>query len=158
LQAYHKASEKGQTPYTPAIPLFFALEEALNMVMEEGMDNRIRRHRTLARGMRAAVDAWGLELFPGLNATSHYSNTVTAVKMPEGIDDKTLRGTLRERGIVIAGGQSHLSGKIFRVATMGTLTPDVLLHVINEIELVLAENKVIDGTGVGVEAASGVMR
>ncbi|AGK60173.1 L-aspartate aminotransferase apoenzyme /phosphoserine aminotransferase apoenzyme [Archaeoglobus sulfaticallidus PM70-1] len=122
LMAYKKKLKDWQTPYTPAVPLFVALNEAIEMIKEEGLENRIQRHRKFSRAVREwAVNA-GLELFPRLNEYSSYSNTVTAIKMPEGITDKELRGTLKqEYSITISGGQEHLKGKIFRIGTMGNI-------------------------------------
>jgi len=121
LIAYKDSFDKGQTPYTPALPLFFALHEALELIKEEGMVKRVERHRRLANTLRSAVTDMGLSLFPRLNDLSAYSNTVTAIKVPEELDDARLRGGMRERGVMIAGGQGKLKGKIFRIATMGNI-------------------------------------
>jgi aspartate aminotransferase-like enzyme len=137
LKAYKKSAAKGQTPYTPAIPLFYALDEAINIVMEEGMDDRIKRHTYLAGMVRDAVNEWGLELFPRLNAVSRYSNTVTAITMPEGITADELRGSVKKMGIVIAGGQERLKGKIFRIGTMGNINERDILMVLEVVERVL---------------------
>ncbi len=122
LRSYQKKLGDMQTPYTPALPLFFALAEALKIIREEGLENRIQRHRILSAAVRKwAVEA-GLELFPQLNTYSSYSNTVTAIKMPDGITDSELRGRLKkEYGILISGGQGDLKGKIFRIGTMGNV-------------------------------------
>lgn len=122
LAAYRKKLKDMQTPYTPAVPLFFALAEALKIIDEEGLENRIQRHRILSAAVRKwAVEA-GLELFPNLNKYSSYSNTVTAIKMPEGVSDSELRGTLKkEYGILVSGGQGELKGRIFRIGTMGNV-------------------------------------
>lgn len=123
LAAYKKKLPDMQTPYTPALPLFFALEEALRMIEEEGLENRIRRHRLLSKAVREWAIEAGLQLFPEPDELSNYSNTVTAIRMPDGITDKELRGTLqREYGIAISGGQEHLKGKIFRIGNMGNVS------------------------------------
>jgi len=81
----------------------------------------------MASAVRAAAAAWGIELFPVLNDMHEYSNTVTAMKMPEGITDADFRGMVKKTGIEFAGGQDHLKGKIFRIGTMGaTGAPEVL--------------------------------
>jgi len=157
LREYKKSSKKGQTPYTPAISLFFALDESLCMIEEEGINNRILRHEKLAKAMRAAIDALGLVMFPKLNRVSRYSNTVTAVNMPGGITDKQLKEGMRSHGIIIAGGQGHLKEKIFRIGTMGNITGGDLLRTISAIETVLSENKVIGKPGSGVEAANEIL-
>ncbi len=157
LRAYKKSSKKGQTPYTPAISLFFALDESLRIIEEEGMDNRILRHEKFAKAMRAAINALGLEMFPKLNTASRYSDTVTAVNMPDGITDKQLKDGMRSHGIIIAGGQAHLGGKIFRISTMGNITGGDLLRTISALENVLSENKVIDKSGSGAETANEIL-
>ena len=134
LLAYKDSFEKGQTPYTPALPLFFALREALEVIKEEGMAKRVERHRQLADTLRSAVTDMGLSLFPRLNEVSAYSNTVTAIKVPEWLDDAHLRGGMRERGVMVAGGQGKLKGKIFRIATMGNITEREVSRTIRALE------------------------
>ncbi len=144
LMAYRKKSKDLQTPYTPALPLFFALEEALKIIEEEGLENRIQRHRILSSAVRKwAVEA-GLELFPELNTYSSYSNTVTAIKMPEGISDAEFRWTLKEEyGILISGGQERLKGKIFRIGTMGNIGKFEVISTLAAIEDVLRRKNLI---------------
>jgi len=159
LVAYKKSFKKKQTPYTPALPLFFALHEALAVIREEGMEKRVKRHRTLSKSIRAAVTSLGLSLFPKLNAVSDYSNTVTAINMPleNGITDEQLRGGMRKKGVVVSGGQGELKGKIFRIASMGNITSTEILRTIKVLEHVLMENKFIEEEGKGLDAAKGVI-
>jgi aspartate aminotransferase-like enzyme len=129
LVAYRKnaANTPMETPYTPAVPLFLALREACLIIEEEGIMNRIRRHERMADAVRAAAREWGLPLFPKTDALHGYSNTVTAISIPEGVKDSDLRGTVKKMGIEIAGGQDHLKGRIFRIGTMGAVgTPEIL--------------------------------
>jgi aspartate aminotransferase-like enzyme len=156
LRAYKKARAKAQTPYTPALPLFFALQEACKVIKEEGMEQRIKRHRKAARAVREAAIAMGLELFPKLNAISSYSNTVTAIKLPIGVSDKDFRAAVRKKGVIIAGGQEHLSGKIFRIGSMGNFTSKEILTAVQAVELTLKEFNVLTEFGRGVEAAQRV--
>jgi len=159
LVAYKKSFKKNQTPYTPAVPLFFALHEALEIIKEEGLARRIERHRTLSKAVRAAVTSLGLDLFPTLNEVSTYSNTVTATRMPieAGITDDQLRGGMRKKGVVVAGGQAELKGKIFRIASMGNITSVEILKTLEILEQVLKENGFITEVGTGVEAAKDVL-
>ncbi len=151
LMAYKKKSKDLQTPYTPAVPLFFALHEALKIIEEEGLENRIRRHRTFAKAVREWATSLGLELFPKLNEYSRYSNTVTAIKMPNGITDKELRGTLKsEYNILISGGQEHLKGKIFRIGTMGNITKRDVLATLAGLEDILRRKGVIGESALDV--------
>jgi aspartate aminotransferase-like enzyme len=129
LAAYKKsaAGKPMETPYTPAVPLFLALREACLFIEEEGLANRIARHQKMAKAVRAAAHAWGLSLFPKLDAKHEYASTVTAVSYPEGIKDDDVRAVINKMGITIAGGQDHLKGKIFRIGTMGAVSaPEIL--------------------------------
>ncbi len=144
LQAYKKKLKDFQTPYTPAVPLFFALYEALRIIEDEGLENRINRHRILNAAIRKWAVSAGLELFPELNKYSSYSNTVTAIKIPKGITDSELRGTLRnEYGILISGGQERLKGKIFRIGAMGNVGKREVLTTLAAIEDVLLRKGLI---------------
>jgi len=126
LAAHLKALEKNDTPWTPAVPLFLALREALLLLNEEGLDHRLARTHRLAEATRAAVDALGLELFP---ERAYASDTVTAIKNPPGLGDPELRKVLeREYNVLVQGGQGSLVGKIFRIGHMGIADwPDLLV-------------------------------
>jgi aspartate aminotransferase-like enzyme len=159
LKAYRKSANKEspETPYTPAVPLFFALHEALRIVKEEGLETRFRRHAVFAESIRAAADAMDVEMFPQLNKYSKYSNTVTAMKIPSGIDDKKLRGGIKELGIQVSGGQGALEGKIFRIGSMGNISKLDILSTVQAVEIVLHKNDVIKKMGPGIEAASDIL-
>ncbi|MCX6681408.1 MAG: alanine--glyoxylate aminotransferase family protein [Methanoregula sp.] len=129
LAAYRKSAggKPMETPYTPAVPLFLALREACLIIEEEGIANRIARHRKMANAVRAAAKAWGLSLYPKIDAKHAYSNTVTAISYPENIRDSEMRDIIKKMGIIIAGGQDHLKGKIFRIGSMGAVgAPEIL--------------------------------
>jgi aspartate aminotransferase-like enzyme len=129
LAAYRKSAsgKPMETPYTPAVPLFLALREACLMIEEEGLPARIARHRKMSGAVQAAVKTWGLSLFPKVDNLHAYSSTVTAVEYPENIKDDEMRGIVKKMGIVIAGGQDHLKGKIFRIGSMGAVgAPEIL--------------------------------
>jgi len=146
-----------QTPYTPAVPLFFALQEALHMASEEGFASRRARTARQAEAVRSAARALDIELFPQVNEHSHYSNTVTAMKMPAGVTDDKLRGGMKKQGVVVSGGQEQLKGKIFRIGTMGACSSGDILRTIQTLELVLAKEGQLRSRGAGVEAASRVL-
>jgi aspartate aminotransferase-like enzyme len=129
LAAYRKSagSKPMETPYTPAVPLFLALREACLIVEEEGIANRIARHQRMAKAVRAAAKAWGLSLFPKIDAKHEYSKTVSAISYPDGVKDAEMRDIIKKMGIIIAGGQDHLKGKIFRIGSMGAVgAPEIL--------------------------------
>ncbi len=157
LVAHKKSAEKGQTPFTPTLPLFFALEEALTMLEEEGQDVRIKRNGVYAEAIRTASQAMGLELFPQLNELSTYSNTITALKVPSNIQFATLKEEMKRRGVVIAGGQERLKGVIFRIGNMGYISKGDLLQTIEKLELVLLENGALNEIGAGTLAADCVL-
>ncbi|MBI2864529.1 MAG: alanine--glyoxylate aminotransferase family protein [Chloroflexi bacterium] len=112
-----KYLERGQTPFTPAVSLFYALDAALALMEQEGLASIFARHVKMGQYTRDGVRSLGLELF----ADPRYaSNTVTAVKVPDGVDGKALTKVMREQfGIVLAGGQASLEGKIFRIGHLG---------------------------------------
>ena len=126
LAAHLKSLEKNDTPWTPAVPLFLALREALVILREEGLVHRLERTHRLAEASRGAVDALGLSLFP---ERRHASDTVTAVRNPDGMGDAELRKVLeREYNVLVQGGQGALTGKIFRIGHMGIADwPDLLV-------------------------------
>ena len=157
LLAHRKAAEKGQTPYTPAVPLFFALEEALKLLEVEGLEARIDRYSVYATSIRAAVQAMGLELFPKLSPSSAYSNTVTAINVPLKMEFVALKEAMNRRGIVIAGGQERLKGRIFRIGNMGNLSKGDILQVIEKLELILLESGIVDEMEAGTLAADRVL-
>ncbi|WP_445475833.1 pyridoxal-phosphate-dependent aminotransferase family protein [Methanococcoides methylutens] len=157
LKAYKKSADKSQTPYTPAVPLFFGLQEALKIVMEEGMEARAKRQATGAAAIRAAMDAMGIEMFPQLNEVSDYSNTVSAMKAPEGVSGNDIKNAMLDKGIIIAGGQNRLSGQIFRIGSMGNVTPKDIMLTVQELELVLKKLGVVNTIGAGTEAAASVL-
>jgi aspartate aminotransferase-like enzyme len=126
---------KGQTPWTPAVSVFYALEVALEMMEREGLQNIFARHARLGQKAREGVKSLGLSLFAD---EKHASNTVTAVASPDGIDSKKLVGVMRdEHGIVLAGGQASLGGKIFRIGHLGYVTEPEVDEVINELRQAL---------------------
>jgi len=117
LKAHTDALANQDTPFTPAVPLFLAFREALRMLKEEGLENRIARTRRLAEAARAGVDALGLRLYPDRRFAS---DTVTAIRYPPGVGDGAFRKELREHhGTIVAGGQGPLKGHIFRIGHMG---------------------------------------
>ncbi|MHC1625245.1 MAG: pyridoxal-phosphate-dependent aminotransferase family protein [Methermicoccaceae archaeon] len=153
MGAYKKSAEKNQTPYTPAVSLFIALQECLTVIEEEGLPERIERHGKASAAVRAAAEALGIELFPSITEPSMYSPTVTAMRIPEGITDSELRGGMRELGVYVSGGQGILKGKIFRIGTMGDFSYRELLGALGVMEAVLKRYGVIEHAGDGVGAA-----
>lgn len=139
LKKYRKSgdAEPPETPYTPAVSLIYAMHEALQVIMEEGLGNRIKRHKLAAEATRNAVKALNLELFPEESVSS---TTVTAVNLPDGVTDGELRGTMRNKyHVELAGGQDHLKGRIFRIGHMGNITHRELITTFSALEMTLRE-------------------
>lgn len=113
---FRRGAAKRQVPYTPALSLYYGLRESLRMIREEGLPSVFARHAQVARICREGVAALGLELF----ADPRYaSNTVTAVRGPEGLDLTALRRAVRQRGFELAGGQGPFADRIFRIGHLG---------------------------------------
>ena len=109
--------EKGQTPWTPAISIFYALDATLDLMLGEGLKDIFARHARVGQTTRNGVKSLGLSLFPD---EKYASNTVTAVNATEKIDVGRLIQILREEyEVIISGGQQKLSGKIFRIGHLG---------------------------------------
>ncbi len=157
LKAHKKSADKGQTPYTPSIPLFYAVQEALRIAHEEGIPARIQRHATGAAAVRAAADAMGIEMFPQPDELSRYSDTVTAMKVPSGIAFDQMKKEMLAHKILVAGGQAHLKGNIFRIGSMGNFGPKDILITIQMLESVLHRHGVVSDFGAGTEAAGSVL-
>ena len=158
LASYRKsaANTPMETPFTPAVPLFLALHEALVMAENEGIAPRIERHRRLSNAVRAAAGAWGIPLFPKLDALHSYSNTVTAFSYPPGIKDSEMRGRVKKMGIEIAGGQDQMKGKIFRIGSMGAVSAPEILATLAAVQHSLTSLG-LRVQGDGVEAAGEVL-
>jgi serine---pyruvate transaminase len=149
LKAYRKSLATDDSPYTPAITLMMGLRRALEMIREEGIEKIWARTARLARATRAAVEAMGLKSFP-----QDPVDSLTAICLPEGFDVPGLRKRLREGyGIIIAGGQDQLQGKIIRVNHMGYVDETDTLGFIGALELTLLSMGHQFTPGAGVTAA-----
>jgi aspartate aminotransferase-like enzyme len=141
------------SPFTPAVSIFMALDQALQLIEQEGLENVFERHRLLGRATRAAVKGLDLELF---GPEDENSNVVTAVKLPETIDGGKVPKVMRDKyGITIAGGQNQLKGKIARIAHTGYFGPFDILTTVAGFEMTLRElgHDVELGAGVGAAQA-----
>jgi aspartate aminotransferase-like enzyme len=137
LKAHIDGLEEDDTPFTPAVPLFFAFREALRMLKEEGLEARIKRTSKLGEATRAAVKEIDLAMLP---RKGFESNTVSAIRYPAGVDDKKFRTILEEEHrTVVQGGQGHLKGKIFRIGHMGIVSMGDLVAGFAGIEATLAK-------------------
>ncbi|RLI28790.1 MAG: aminotransferase [Candidatus Hecatellales archaeon] len=120
LEAHRRFAERKETPFTPAVPLFYALDEALQLLFEEGLENRIKRHAACAQAFYEAFDRVGLET---ISKGSLRSNTLIAVWNPPRVDGDEMRRMAKEGfGVVIGGGAGKLKGKSFRIGSMGMVS------------------------------------
>ncbi len=123
-------ASKKETPFTPALPLFYALNEALKLIKEEGLERRIDRHRRCAEALYNAINAFEMTSFP--KEKEIRSNTVIAVNVPEGVDEGKVREIMREKyKVLIAGGMGKLKGKILRIGCMGTVSQTEVMVTVN---------------------------
>ena len=136
VEQYKKYYEIGQPPYTPSVSVMFALDAALDQIMAEGLGAVYERHAAIGRLARDGVRNLGLELFA--KDESFASDTVTAVKIPRGVDAAQLVGRLRtEHGVIVSGGQASLSGKIFRIGHMGRVSEAEIEDTLSAVKAVL---------------------
>jgi aspartate aminotransferase-like enzyme len=127
--------EKGQTPWTPAVSVYFAMDVALRKLEEEGLANIHARHARLGQFTRDNVKALGLKLLADERVAS---NTVTAVRVPDGVDGAALTKMMRtEYNTVLAGGQGELTGKIWRIGHLGLVTEADLQACFDALKLAL---------------------
>ena len=151
---WHAMLENNKTgfyPYTPATTLIYGLDEALDMLMEEGLDNVFARHARLAEATRLAVKAWGLEIL--CKNPAEYSNTLTTVLLPEGYDADNLRKTiLDEYNMALGASFNKVKGKVFRIGHLGDLNEIMLMGVLSGVEMGLTKAKVPFKAG-GIMAA-----
>ncbi len=146
-----EANQNGFFPYTPATNLLFGLAEALDMLFEEGLEEVLSRHARLARATREALSGWGLENLAVLPA--EYSNSLTAVMMPEGHDADELRRVILERFDMSLGtGLGKLRGKVFRIGHLGSFNDLMLMGALCGVEMGLKLAGVPHNEG-GVDAA-----
>jgi len=145
---------QNQSAYTPAISLVVGLAESLRLIRKEGLENILARHARLAKATRAAMGALGLQLY----APRVYSDAVTAVLAPPGVDGQKVVKILREKhNLTIAGGQDRAKGKIFRLAHMGYIDQSDIIAGIAAVELSLKELGYQFELGAGIKAAIEVL-
>ncbi len=144
-------SAKKATPSTPALPVFYALDEALKIIREEGLESRFKRHATCAKAFYNGFEALKLKPYPKEDVRS---NTVIAVHVPSKVDCDRVRQVMRERyKVIIGGGLGKLGGLIFRVGCMGIISEAETLATINAFENTLADLNFPVDFGAGIEAA-----
>ena len=134
-------NKNGFFPYTPATNLLYGLDEALNILLEEGLENVFKRHNKLAEASRRAVIAWGLEIL--CKNKEEYSSSLTAALVPEGYDADDLRKIILDNYDMSLGtGLTKLKGKIFRIGHLGDFNELMLAGTLAGIEMGLKKSKI----------------
>ncbi len=151
LAKARKSLATGETPWTPAVGVLFALDVALEMLEQEGYEHVFARHAAGAAAARAGLAALGLRMFAD---PAHASQTVTAAWMPEGVEWAALNKQMRGHGLVVAGGQDRLAGQILRIGHLGSVAPD---DVVDAIEIIGQSMREL-GSDVDVAAAVSAAR
>ncbi len=150
-----EAAGTGLYPYTPPVSLFYGLREAVDMILEEGLENVFARHARLAAATRAAVAKWGFDN-QSLKPDEH-SNAVTAIRMPDGVDADAFRTlVLQKFDMSLAAGLGKLAGRVFRIGHLGYQNDLTLLGALSGVEMSLELADIPHDRG-GVEAAMTVL-
>jgi aspartate aminotransferase-like enzyme len=155
LRAHRDSAASGQTPFTPAVAVAYQVDEGLRLMDQEGADAVFARHEACAAATRAGLVALGFELFAD---PRHASRTVTAAVVPEGLDWKAFNGEVKRSGVVLAGGQGKLAGKVFRVGHLGSVTLEEILGAFSTLEIasINAGRTVEPGAAVAAAQAAGL--
>ena len=147
-----KMNNTGYWPYTNPMPLLRGLRESLNLMLEEGLNNVYARHHFLAGAVQKAAHAWGLKLCA--KDPSLYSNTVTAIMVPEGIDSTNIvKVAYSKYKTSFGGGLNKVAGKLFRIGHLGDLNSTMILGAISTAELSMYDVGIKFELGSGVAAA-----
>src|SRR2546423_10328408 len=148
-----KANATGYFPYTPSIPMLYGLRESLAIIMEEGLEAIFARHHRLAEGVRAAARAWGLKLCA--RAPKWYSNTVSAVMVPEGKNGAdVIDVAFRRYNLALGAGLARLAGKLFRIGHLGHPNEVLRLGAIARAQMATRDAGHQASAGAGVAAAA----
>ena len=150
LHAHRDSHAKGQTPWTPALAVVYQVDEGLELMEREGAAAVFARHEACAAAARAGLRALGFELFADQRFASR---TVTAVRLPEGLDWKAFNDGVKRRGVILAGGQGKIAGHIFRLGHLGSVTLAEMLDAVGVIEEVSLEHDRPVEAGAGLAAA-----
>jgi len=147
-----KTNDQGYFPYTPAATLLHGLRASVDMLMEEGLESVFARHNRLAGGVRAAVDAWGLTNCA--QGPEWYSDTVTAIVVPDGYDaNDVIQTAYHKYNLSLGAGLNKLNGRVFRIGHLGWLNEIMVLQALGGVELAMRDVGIPFEPGVGVGAA-----
>ena len=137
IARYLEYGARGETPFTPALPLMYALDEALNELLEEGLSKRVERHDRMSASLYDGLAKIGLK---AVAAREVRSKTVVATYYPPGLDDAQFRKSMaHDRGVVIAGGFGASAGKVFRIGCMGQIREEYVTRTLTAVAETLAK-------------------
>ena len=152
FQDMMKMNDQGYFPYTPAVTLLRGLRASIDMLHNEGLSNVALRHNRLASGVRAAVDAWGLQNCAV--APKWHSDTVTAILVPEKYDaNDVISAAYHNYGVSLGGGLGKVAGKVFRIGHLGWLNETMVLRALGGVEMAMRDAGIPFQAGSGVGAA-----
>ncbi|MDC1293949.1 aminotransferase class V-fold PLP-dependent enzyme [Candidatus Puniceispirillum sp.] len=152
FQDMMKMNDQGYFPYTPAVTLLRGLRASIDMLHSEGLSNVALRHNRLASGVRAAVDAWGLQNCAV--APKWHSDTVTAILVPEKYDaNDVINAAYHNYGVSLGGGLGKVAGKVFRIGHLGWLNETMVLRALGGVEMAMRDVGIPFQAGSGVGAA-----
>lgn len=152
-----KGYDANAYPYTPAVGLMNGLKDSTDMLLSEGLEAVFARHTRIAKGVRAAVHAWGMDLCAA--TPDVYSDTVSAIKTPDGFDaSQIVELAASKYGVAFGTGLGEVAGKVFRIGHLGSLTDVMALSGIATAEMCMADLGVPVTLGSGVAAAQDVYR
>ncbi|MEO1225352.1 MAG: L-aspartate--glyoxylate aminotransferase BhcA [Pseudomonadota bacterium] len=147
-----QANGKGGFPYTPPLQIMYGLRESLDMLLDEGLDNVFARHFRIAEGIRQAIGAWGLDLCATRRAI--YSDTVSAIYVPDGFDSDALTNhAFDSYGVSFGVGLGKMAGKAFRIGHLGSMTDVMALSGLATLEMAMRDLDYPVELGSGVAAA-----
>jgi aspartate aminotransferase-like enzyme len=150
LRRHRDDHANGQTPWTPAIAVAYQVDEGVRLMHAEGREAVFARHEACSAATRSGLQALGFELFAD---QAFASRTVTAAWVPDGTDWKSFNGEVKRRGVVLAGGQGKLQGRIFRVGHLGSVVLEEILGTLTALEEVRLEMGAALTPGASVTAA-----
>jgi alanine-glyoxylate transaminase/serine-glyoxylate transaminase/serine-pyruvate transaminase len=157
IREMRKANAAGGYPYTPPVGLLHGLRASVDMLFHEGLDNVFARHHRMAGGVRAAVDAWGFKL--AAKHPENYSDTVSAIFVPEGFDSEALTNhAYHAYGMSFGVGLGPMAGKVFRIGHLGATSEAMILSGLATIEMAMADLDYPITLGSGVAAAQAQFR
>lgn len=116
-------NDPGKYFATPPVNLIYAYDEGMRLVLDEGFENRYKRHEAFGKGVRAALAVYGMK---ALAEEDVAASTLSCILYPEGLNDFAFRSALAEKGLIVAGALAHLAGKAFRIGHMGNTTKEML--------------------------------